>query len=93
MNRVIGSERCTKGLINRKIIPKKSAGGFCGANSVKRILSVGNVVYSATGKEMKVLSMDSDGFTTEEDYFLYSEVRKLFFLTLYGYYHSRGADR
>ena len=28
MNRVIGSERCTKGLINRKIIPRKSAGGF-----------------------------------------------------------------
>ncbi len=90
MNRVIGSERCTKGLINRKIIPKKSAGGFCGANSVKRILSVGDVVYSATGKEMKVISMNDEGFETEEDFFFYTEVRKLFFLTSYGYYHSRG---
>ena len=36
MNRVIGSERCTVGLIYRKIIPKKSAGGFYGEGGADR---------------------------------------------------------
>lgn len=40
-------------------------------NKVKKILKVGDVVYSANQcKEMKVLRMCADGFYTEEDFFV-----------------------
>ena len=57
---------------------------------VKKILKVGDTVYSACdGKEMKVLSMDDIGFDTEEDFFGYDEVRKTYFLTKIGYQDSK----
>ena len=44
------------------------------------------MVYSANGgTPMKITAMDDDGFSTEEDYFFFEEVRKLFFLTKKGY--------
>lgn len=38
---------------------------------------------------MTVTRIDDDGFETAEDYFLFSEVRKLYFLTKYGYFHNK----
>ena len=40
------------------------------ANKVKKILSVGDYVYSATGIKMKVISKSALGFETEEDFLL-----------------------
>ena len=59
-------------------------------NKVKKVLKVGDTVYSAGGGPMKVTSMEIDGFCTEEDSFRYDEVRKLFFLTKAGYEVSKG---
>ena len=60
-------------------------------NKVKKVLSVGDTVYSANGgKEMKVLSMSDVGFYTCEDFFFYDEVRKTFFLTKSGYLYVKG---
>jgi hypothetical protein len=39
--------------------------------------------------EMTVTRIDEVGFETDMDYFLYSEVRKLYFLTKYGYWHAQ----
>lgn len=36
---------------------------------------------------MKVVSIDDEGFETEENYFRFDEVRKLYFLTKHGYEH------
>lgn len=57
------------------------------SNSIKKLLSPGDVVYSVLGQEMKVISIDDEGFETEEDYFRFDEVRNLYFLTKYGYEH------
>lgn len=58
------------------------------SNSIKKLLSPGDVVYSVPGgQEMKVINIDDEGFETEEDYFRFDEVRKLYFLTKYGYKH------
>ena len=38
---------------------------------------------------MVITIIDKDGFETEEDYFLFSEHRKLYFLTRYGYEHRK----
>ena len=59
------------------------------ANKVKKILSVGDYVYSATGIKMKVISKSALGFETEEDFFAYDEHRKLYFLTEYGLKHAK----
>lgn len=59
-------------------------------NSIKKLLSPGDVVYSAKGgEEMVIKIIDKDGFETEEDYFLFSEHRLLYFLTKYGYEHRK----
>ena len=58
---------------------------------IKDLLKVGDVVYSAKGgEEMTVTRIDENGFETDQDYFLFREIRKLYFLTRYGYwyYHS-----
>ena len=53
---------------------------------LKKLLRIGDMVYSAKGgTPMKITAMDDDGFSTEEDYFFFEEVRKLFFLTKKGY--------
>ena len=53
---------------------------------LKKLLRIGDMVYSANGgTPMKITAMDDDGFSTEEDYFFFEEVRKLFFLTKKGY--------
>ena len=38
---------------------------------------------------MKVVKIDENGFQTEEDYFFFDEVRKLYYLTHYGYRHAQ----
>lgn len=38
---------------------------------------------------MTVTGIDDAGFETDQDYFLFSEVRQLYFLTKYGYYHAQ----
>ena len=58
-------------------------------NPIRKLLRVGDTVWSATGKEMTVTSIDDKGFKTSEDYFFFSEVRKLFWLTRSGYESSR----
>ena len=59
------------------------------SQQIKKFLSIGDKVYSAQGgREMVVVKIDNDGFETEEDYFGYDEVRKLYWLTLYGYKNS-----
>ena len=56
------------------------------SNQVKKLLSVGDTVYSARGgQEMTVTRIDDTGFETSQDYFFFSEVRKLFYLTKHGY--------
>ena len=57
-------------------------------NQIRKLLKVGDTVYSARGGvEMTVKEIDNTGFYTEEDYFFFDEVRKLYFLTKYGYWH------
>ena len=64
------------------------------SNKIKNLLKVGDTVYSARGgQEMTVRSIDEKGFETDQDYFLFSEVRKLFFLTRYGYYYHTSQCR
>lgn len=49
--------------------------------SISKVLSVGDMVYSAAnGQPLKVTKVYSVGFETEEDYFFYDEHRKLFWL-------------
>lgn len=60
------------------------------STQIRKLLKVGDIVYSARGgREMVVTKIDSTGFETNEDYFLFSEVRKLYFLTQYGYWHAQ----
>ena len=66
------------------------------SRQIKKLLKVGDTVYSARGgQEMTVTKIEKDGFETDQDYFLYSEVRKLYFLTKYGYWQAqmRGKDK
>ena len=43
---------------------------------------------------MKVIKIDENGFQTEEDYFFFDEIRKLYYLTYYGYWHAqKGASK
>ena len=63
------------------------------SNQIKKLLNVGDVVYSARGgQEMKVIAIDEKGFQTEEDYFFFDEVRKLYFLTKYGYWYAKTGE-
>lgn len=60
------------------------------SNPIKKLLSPGDIVYGAQrGQEMKIISIDDEGFETEEDYFRFDEVKKLYFLTKYGYEHRK----
>ena len=60
------------------------------SNQIKKLLKVGDTVFSARGgRAMTVTKIDNAGFETDEDYFLFSEVRKLYFLTQYGYWHAQ----
>ena len=59
-------------------------------NAIKKLLSPGDVVYSIRGgQEMTITMIVNDGFETEENYFLFSEHKKLYFLTRYGYEHRK----
>lgn len=59
------------------------------SRQIKKLLNVGDVVYSAKGgEEMIVRAIDDNGFETDEDYFAFNEIRKLYFLTYYGYKKS-----
>ena len=63
------------------------------SRQIKKLLSVGDVVYSAQGgRELVVKKIDDYGFETDEDYFFYDEVRKLYWLTLHGYRRSVGNE-
>ena len=63
-------------------------------NKVKKLLSIGDTVYSANGgAPMTVTAMHDDAFETEQDTFLYDEVRELFFLTKLGYEFSKKEDK
>ena len=56
------------------------------SNQIKKLLKVGDKVYSAQeGVEMTVTAIDNTGFETDQDYFTFDEVRKLYYLTRYGY--------
>ncbi len=60
------------------------------SRQIKKLLSVGDVVFSAQGgREMVVRKIYNDGFETDEDFFSYGEVRKLYWLTRYGYNKRR----
>ena len=64
------------------------------SNAIKKLLRPGDVVYSARGgQEMKVTRIYSTGFDTEEGYFSFDEVRKLYFLTKYGYEHRKEKNK
>ena len=48
---------------------------------ISKVLSVGDVVYSAAnGQPIKVKKIRSNGFDTEEGYFSFDEHRKLYWL-------------
>ena len=56
------------------------------SKQIKSLLKVGDKVYSAQGGvEMTVTRIYDNGFETDQDYFTFNEVRKLFYLTRYGY--------
>ena len=62
--------------------------------AIKKLLSPGDVVYSIRGgQEMIITMIDNDGFETEEDYFLFSEHKKLYYLTRYGYEHRKEFEK
>lgn len=54
-------------------------------NGIAKLLSIGDPIFSITGKVLYVKKIDTLGFETEDDYFFFDEVRKLYFLTEYGY--------
>ena len=54
------------------------------SNKIRKILSVGDVVYTVLGKAAVVLDIDDQGFETNEDYYRYDEHRKYYFLTKTG---------
>lgn len=59
------------------------------SNQIKKLLSEGDVVYSArTGKPMRVTKVSKFGFYIKGKYFSYSDVRKKYFLTKKGYEDS-----
>lgn len=61
---------------------------------LKKLLQIGDTVYSANnGTPMKIKEIGDEGFSTEEDFFFFEEVRKLFFLTKKGYEWSVVDDR
>ena len=41
---------------------------------------------------MVIREIYDDGFSTDEDFFTYDEVRRLYFLTKYGYVQSRAKE-
>ena len=56
------------------------------SKQIKKLLKVGDTVYSAHGgEEMTVTKIEDEGFETDVDYFRYDEVRKLYYLTKHGY--------
>ena len=62
------------------------------SRQIKKLLSVGDVVYSAQGgHEMVIREIYDDGFSTDEDFFTYDEVRRLYFLTKHGYVKAKEA--
>lgn len=62
------------------------------SRQIKKLLRVGDVVYSAQGgREMVIREIYDDGFSTDEDFFTYDEVRKLYYLTKYGYVKAKEA--
>ena len=62
-------------------------------HKIQRLIGVGDTVYSANGGEpMTIVAIFDDGFETEEDFFAYDEVRRLYFLTHYGYRKSKEAE-
>lgn len=59
------------------------------SNQIKKLLSEGDVVYSArTGKPMRVTKVSKFGFYTEKKYFSFDDVRKKYYLTQKGYEDS-----
>ena len=48
---------------------------------ISKLLFIGDYVYNACdGKPMQVIAIHEYGFSTEEDYFFFDDVRKKFFL-------------
>ena len=54
------------------------------SNKIRKILSVGDVVYTVLGRAAVVLDIDNEGFETNEDYYTFDEHRELYFLTKTG---------
>ena len=62
-----------------------------GMNKIAKVLSVGDVVFSAAnGKPMKVIKIYSDGFDTDDDYYSFEEHGELYYLTRRGYFENQG---
>ncbi len=59
------------------------------SSEIKKLLSVGDVVYSArNGAPMRVTKVSKFGFYTEKNYFSFYDVRKKYYLTQKGYEDS-----
>ena len=59
-------------------------------HKIAKLVKVGDTIYSAKdGRPMVVTAVRSYGLETAEDVFFFDEVRKLFFLTSYGYRQAK----
>ncbi len=50
-------------------------------NKIRRLLSIGDLIYPIGGKPVKVTGIFSNGFSVENGYFTYDEHRERYFLT------------
>ena len=58
-------------------------------NKIQKVLSVGDSIYSANGKELTVTKITSSGFFCGEEYYAYDEHRYLYYLTKRGLMDAR----
>ena len=64
------------------------------SNQIKKLLSEGDIVYSArTGKPMRVTKVSKFVFYTEKKYFSFDDVRKKYYLTEKGWLDSLNERR
>ena len=58
-------------------------------NKIQKALRIGDVIYSATGKEQIVTQIDGLGFFCGDEYYLYDEHRTLYYLTERGLHEAK----
>ncbi len=53
-------------------------------NKIQKVISVGDTIWSLTGKELPITKIDDEGFFCGDEYFFYDEHSRLYYLTKRG---------